>query len=144
MNPRIQSLMAALRKDHHPVCIEKLRTALQTMAAVKKLVYEDRKVAMGDLKRALDLDWQGWENLRKMCLKAPKYGSGESYVDEIAPDLYSFWAATADTLATAFGSMHKVAVIFPISLGYLHRNGAGNEKFSFFLSSLCSFGLAYW
>ena len=79
-----------------------------SMAAVKKLVYEDKKVAMGDLKRALDLDWQGCESLRKMCLEAPKYGNGDSYVDDIAADLYEFWAATANELPTAFGSMHKV------------------------------------
>jgi pyruvate formate-lyase/glycerol dehydratase family glycyl radical enzyme len=82
-----------------------------SMAAVKKLIYEDKKVAMGDLKRALDLDWQGCESLRKMCLEAPKYGNGDSYVDEIAADLYKFWASTANELPTAFGSMHKVSAI---------------------------------
>ena len=35
MNARIQSLMAALRKDHLPICIEKLRIALRTMAATE-------------------------------------------------------------------------------------------------------------
>jgi hypothetical protein len=32
MNSRIQSLMAALQRDRHPICIEKLRIALRTMA----------------------------------------------------------------------------------------------------------------
>ncbi len=82
-----------------------------SLAAVKKLVYDDRKVAMGDLKQALYLDWQGFEGLRKMCLKAPKYGNGDSYVDDIAADLYRFWAATANELPTAYGSMHKVSAI---------------------------------
>ena len=35
MNPRIQSLIAALQKDHHPIGIEKLRIALRTMAATE-------------------------------------------------------------------------------------------------------------
>jgi pyruvate formate-lyase/glycerol dehydratase family glycyl radical enzyme len=82
-----------------------------SMAAIKKLVYEDKKVAMGDLKRALDLDWQGCENLRKMCLEAPKYGNGDGYVDAIAADLYAFWVSTADELPTAYGSMHKATAI---------------------------------
>jgi formate C-acetyltransferase len=82
-----------------------------SMSAVKKLVYEEKKVTMGDLKQALDLDWQGCEDLRKMCLEAPKYGNGDSYVDEIAADLYEFWAATANELPTAFGSTHKVSAI---------------------------------
>ena len=59
----------------------------------------------------LDLDWQGYEDLRKMCLDAPKYGNGDSYVDAIAADLYAFWVATADELPTAFGSTHKATAI---------------------------------
>jgi formate C-acetyltransferase len=82
-----------------------------SMAAVKRLVYEDKKVAMGDLKRALDLDWQGCESIHKMCLEAPKYGNGDSYVDEIAADLYEFWTVTANELPTAYGSMHKASAI---------------------------------
>jgi pyruvate-formate lyase len=82
-----------------------------SMAAVKRLVYEDKKVAMGDLKRALDLDWQGCERIHKMCLEAPKYGNGDSYVDEIAADLYEFWTVTANELPTAYGSMHKASAI---------------------------------
>ena len=35
MNTRIQSLMAALQKDHLPICIEKLRIAMRTMAATE-------------------------------------------------------------------------------------------------------------
>jgi pyruvate-formate lyase len=35
MNPRIQSLIAALRKNRHVLCIEKLRIALRTMAATE-------------------------------------------------------------------------------------------------------------
>jgi pyruvate formate-lyase/glycerol dehydratase family glycyl radical enzyme len=82
-----------------------------SLAAVKKLVYEDRKVAMRDLKQALDHDWQGSESLRKLCLEAPKYGNGDSYVDAIAADLYKFWSATAEALPTAFGSIHKATAI---------------------------------
>jgi formate C-acetyltransferase len=82
-----------------------------SMAAVKKLVYEDKKVAMGDLKRALDLDWKGCESLRKMCLEAPKYGNGDAYVDVIAADLYEFWVTTANSFPTAFGGTHKATAI---------------------------------
>jgi pyruvate formate-lyase/glycerol dehydratase family glycyl radical enzyme len=82
-----------------------------SLAAVKKLVYEDKRVSMRDLKKALDLDWQGCESLRRMCLEAPKYGNGNSYVDGIAADLYAFWIATAEELPTVFGSTHKATAI---------------------------------
>jgi len=82
-----------------------------SLAAVKKLVYDDRKIGMHDLKRALDLDWQGCETIHKMCLEAPKYGNGNNYVDEIAADLYAYWVVVADELPTAYGSMHKATAI---------------------------------
>ncbi|MEJ2109528.1 MAG: pyruvate formate lyase family protein [Acidobacteriota bacterium] len=82
-----------------------------SLAAVKKLVYEDRTIPMSDLKQALDRDWQGFESLRSRCLEAPKYGNGDSYVDAIATDLYAFWTETAEKLPTAFGSMHKATAI---------------------------------
>jgi pyruvate formate-lyase/glycerol dehydratase family glycyl radical enzyme len=82
-----------------------------SLAAVKKLVYDDKKIAMRDLKQALDHDWQGSESLRKLCLEAPKYGNGDGYVDAIAADVYEFWSATAEALPTVFGSMHKATAI---------------------------------
>jgi hypothetical protein len=35
MNPKVQSLIAALREDRLPICIEKLRIALRTMAGTE-------------------------------------------------------------------------------------------------------------
>ena len=66
---------------------------------------------MSELKQALAADWQGYEDLHRMCLAAPKYGNGDSYVDSIAADLYSFWVSVADRLPTVLGSMHKCTAI---------------------------------
>ncbi len=82
-----------------------------SLAVVKKLVFEDQKVSMHELKSALAADWRGYEDLRKMCLAVPKYGNGNSFVDSIAADLYAFWAATANELPTVFGSTHKATAI---------------------------------
>ena len=40
------------------------------------------------LKQAMAANWEGYENIRKMCLQAPKYGNDIDYVDSIAADLY--------------------------------------------------------
>lgn len=82
-----------------------------SMAAIRKLVYEDQRINMRELKRALAVDWAGCGDLRKMCLAAPKYGNGDNYVDEIAADLYHFWASTAGEFPTVFGSTHKATAI---------------------------------
>ncbi|MFC1863362.1 glycyl radical protein [Thermodesulfobacteriota bacterium] len=80
-----------------------------SMAAVKQLVFDEMKVTKKDLKAALDANWKGngYEEIRKMCLEAPKYGNGVDFVDNIAKELYKFWADTAITFPTAWGGTTK-------------------------------------
>jgi pyruvate-formate lyase len=74
-----------------------------SLAAVKKLVYEEQKVSMKELKAALDANWECFEELRKMCLDAPKYGNDDDYVDLIAAELYKFIEETLAKIDTAYG-----------------------------------------
>ena len=76
-----------------------------SMAAVKKLVFDEKKITTKELKAALDANWEGngYSDMRKMCLNAPKFGNGDSYVDSIAADLYQFWAETTKTLSYLLG-----------------------------------------
>jgi len=80
-----------------------------SLASIKKLVFDDKKVTMKELKSALAADWQGdrYQEIRRMCLAAPKYGNDDSYVDSIARELYRFWADTAVTFDTIFGGKNK-------------------------------------
>lgn len=81
------------------------------MAAVKKLVFDEKRFTMEELHRALEADWEGFEDMRKLCEDAPKYGNGDQYVDEIAAELYHFWAENAKTLTTIYGVPPKVTGI---------------------------------
>lgn len=63
-----------------------------SMAAVKKLVYEDRTVTMDELCTALDADFNGHEELRLKLRDAPKYGNNDDYVDDIAAEVFQFFA----------------------------------------------------
>ena len=80
-----------------------------SMAAVKKLVFDEKKITTKELKAALDANWEGngYSDMRKMCLNAPKFGNGDSYVDSIAADLYQFWAETTKTFPTSWGGTTK-------------------------------------
>jgi pyruvate formate-lyase/glycerol dehydratase family glycyl radical enzyme len=84
-----------------------------SLAAIKKLVYDERRVSMSQLKAALAANWQGngHEELRKEFLAAPKYGNDDDYVDSIAKELHQFWADTASTLDTRLGGKHMPAAI---------------------------------
>ena len=61
-----------------------------SLAAIKKLVFDEKKVPMKLLRQAMAANWEGHENIRKMCLQAPKYGNDVDYVDSIARALYKF------------------------------------------------------
>ncbi|WP_350343924.1 choline trimethylamine-lyase [Proteinivorax tanatarense] len=67
-----------------------LATYVDSMAAIKKLVFDDKKYTLKQLNEALKADFAGCEQLRNDCLKAPKYGNDEDYADLIAADLVNF------------------------------------------------------
>lgn len=58
---------------------------VDSLAAIKKFVYEEKKVTMAELVEALKTDFEGREPLRQMLLnRAPKFGNDNEYADEIA------------------------------------------------------------
>lgn len=62
-------------------------TAADSLAAIKKLVYEDRTITMEELIDALKANFEGREVIRQQLIHAPKYGNNDPYVDEIARDI---------------------------------------------------------
>jgi formate C-acetyltransferase len=63
-------------------------TVVNSLVALKKLVFEDKKISMAELVEAMRDNWAGKEVLRQMCLNAPKFGNDDDYVDRFAADLY--------------------------------------------------------
>ncbi|KKN81342.1 hypothetical protein LCGC14_0320890 [marine sediment metagenome] len=59
-----------------------------SLAAIKKLVFEEKKITMGELCDALDNNFEGYEEIHQMLLNAPKYGNDDDYADE-----QSAWAS---------------------------------------------------
>ena len=67
-----------------------LATYADSMAAIKKLVFDDKKYTLTQLNEALKADFKGYEQVRTDCLNAPKYGNDDDYADLIAADLVNF------------------------------------------------------
>ncbi|MEM2867934.1 MAG: pyruvate formate lyase family protein [Candidatus Bathyarchaeia archaeon] len=82
-----------------------------SLAAIKRLVFEEKKITMRQLKKALAANWQGYEDIRRMCLQTPKYGNDDDYVDQITKDLYKFWADILSSLYTIWGERFLPAAI---------------------------------
>lgn len=58
-------------------------TLVDSIVAVKKLIYDDKKITMRELVDALEANFEGYEAVRELLLHAPKYGNNNSYADEI-------------------------------------------------------------
>jgi formate C-acetyltransferase len=61
-----------------------------SLAAIKKLVFEDQALTMNELKAALDKNFEGPDGarIRQLCCKAPKFGNDNDYVDKIVTDVF--------------------------------------------------------
>ena len=56
-----------------------------SLAVIKKMVFEDREITLAQLKSALDEDFVGHELLHAKILNGPpKYGNDDDYVDDLA------------------------------------------------------------
>ena len=70
------------------VCATGLADAVDSMAALKKLIYEEKLITPGELLEALEANFEGFERMRQLLLNgAPKFGNDDDYVDSIAVDL---------------------------------------------------------
>ena len=74
-------------------------TAIDSLAAVKKVVFEDKRISMGDMIAALECDFEGREDIRQLLCSAPCYGNDDDYADSIGLDI--------DTLAQEYSRKYS-------------------------------------
>lgn len=63
-----------------------------SMTAIKKLIFEEKKYTMQQLLTALDANWEGYEEMRQDFVKAPKYGNNIDEADQMAADVMAMYA----------------------------------------------------
>lgn len=60
------------------------------LAAIKSVVFDEKKATMAELCDALDNNFEGREDLRQLLINAPKYGNDVDYVDDLQVELSDF------------------------------------------------------
>lgn len=69
----------------HMILATGLADTVDSLAVIKKLVYDEKKITMEELITALKDNWEGHERLHALVMnKVPKFGNDDDYVDEIA------------------------------------------------------------
>lgn len=115
-----------------------LSVVADSLAAVKKLVFEEEHVGAKELMENLENNFEGRDDLRVTLLKkAPKYGNNIDYVDTIARDCASLYAKAVTSHRCIRGGiyipeMHSVAthVLFGEMTGATPDGRQAKETFA--------------
>ena len=75
-----------------------------SLAAVKKLVFEDKVCTMETLANALRANWEGYEDLRQKAKDCPKYGNDQDDVDDLAVEIANHFYREIHQYKDIFGS----------------------------------------
>jgi len=76
---------------------------VNSLAAVKQLVYDEKRITMDELREALRADFEGYEEIRDLCLAAPKYGNDDDTVDQYVRRFAHFVVTEHDKYKTLTG-----------------------------------------
>lgn len=79
------------------------------LAAVKKVIFEEKKYSMEELIDALNHNFEGYEGLLHQLEKAPKFGNDDDYVDLIAKRILSDAGDYVAQFRTHYGAKFATA-----------------------------------
>ena len=86
-----------------------LAVVANSLAAVRKLVFEDKVCTMDTLAKALQANWEGYEDLRAKAQDCPKYGNDDDYVDDIATKVANHYYHEVHQYKDVFGNPFTTA-----------------------------------
>ncbi len=95
-----------------------IATLVDSMTAVKKIVFEDKIVTFDEMCEILKNNWEGNEKLRAIVRNMPeKYGNNNPVADEITKDITDFCASLTNNRPNGRGGVFK-ASCFSIDRGF--------------------------
>ena len=62
-------------------------TVVDCLSAIKKLVYDEKKLSMEELVTAMKANYKGYEDIQALMKTAPTYGNNDSFADKIAKEI---------------------------------------------------------
>ena len=86
---------------------------INSILAVKELVYDKQLVTMDTLCKALAADFIGYEDVHALCVNATKYGNDDTAADDLACEIFNFIADYIEGFRHVFG--RYTAGILPVS-----------------------------
>ena len=82
---------------------------VNSLAAVKHMVFDYKITDMKTLCYALDRNWEGYEDLREKALACPKFGNDDDYVDSFVTEISNFYHEEIINYNDIYGSSFNSA-----------------------------------
>ena len=95
-----------------------------SLAAIKKVVFDNRSISMERLIDALDHNYEGYEDVLKLVEKAPKFGNDDDYVDLILKDAIRYSCDYVNG-RTSFGGAHFGTTILTMTANVMFGRNVG-------------------
>ncbi len=95
------------------VLAESAAHAIDSLVAIKAVVFEEKAASMRDLVAALGTDFQGQELLRKRLADSPKYGNDDDRADVLGREVIDVFTRAVQRHA----AVHEAKMKFPSGVG---------------------------
>lgn len=94
-------------------------TVAESLSAIKKYVFEEKRLTLEQLKAAIDQDFSGCEDVRQLLMSAPQYGNNDDYADAVALELDEMTCGVYGRYRTPNGpqNMKHVPVTTHVAMG---------------------------
>jgi len=106
---------------YHSICFMGTANTADSLTAVRKLVFEEKKIRPEELLEALTADFEGYESLRQTLLHAsPKYGNDQSEVDRTAAWVANHFIDLMDGFRSTLGGrffVHLFSFFMNVNFG---------------------------
>ena len=94
----------------HGAALMGVGTTADSLAAIERVIFEEKAATLEELRQALADDFAGHEELHKKLLAAPKYGNDDWFVDKYAVWFTDFLSSEFDKYRTPDGGGFYVAM----------------------------------
>lgn len=106
----------------HGAAVMGIGTTADSLAAIEKVVFTDKRATLSDIKNALNCNFEGYEELHKELLAAPKYGNNDDFVDKYAVWFIDYLGALFENYKTRDGGGIYIAAAANTSNIYAGRS----------------------
>ncbi|MDR0530919.1 MAG: hypothetical protein LBG83_02510 [Oscillospiraceae bacterium] len=117
-------------------------TTVDSLLAIKYLVYDKKACTMAELIAALKANWVGYEKLQAMAKnRAPKYGRDDDEADALAQKVMALWAEEPWKYKTPTGAQYRGGMLswnYWIGSGFiLPASPDGRQRGQFLSNAIC-------